>query len=86
MGWCGKSNRRIVCPDFFSETTVSGETYRNVLSTYATPWIRALQRRSIFTHNGAPPHVYGLVKEFLLLKLRKRLDRKRWNSCSASIL
>ena len=63
--WCGISKRRIIDPYFFSETTVSGETYRNMLSTYPIPRIRALQGRPIFMQDGAPPHIYGPMQQIL---------------------
>ena len=55
--WCSISNRRIIGPYFFSEITISGETHRNMLSTYAITRIRILERRPIFMHDGGSPHV-----------------------------
>ena len=62
---CSISNRRIIGPYFFFETAVPGEKYRNMLSTYAIPRIRALQRRPIFMHNCALSGIYGPLKEIL---------------------
>ena len=55
----GMSNRRIIGSYFFSEAAVSRETYRKMLSTHAILRIRSLERRPIFMHNGAPPHIIG---------------------------
>ena len=62
---CSIWSGRTVGPCLFSQTTVLGETDRNMLSTYAIPRIGALQRRPIFMHDGALPHIYGRVKELL---------------------
>ena len=42
LSWSGGiANRRTIGPCSFSETTVLGETYRNMLSIYAVPRIRS---------------------------------------------
>lgn len=72
--WCGFTSRFIIGPYFFEENaagetktvTVNGERYLNMLHDYAIPSLRHQNIENIiFMQDGAPPHIFKPVKQFL---------------------
>jgi hypothetical protein len=57
--WCGLLYDRVIGPFFFSESTVTGVVYLDLLEQYVFPQIETLEqetvRRVIFMQEGAPP-------------------------------
>lgn len=56
-----------------AETTMNGERYKNILTTYVVP--RLNQRRNqdlLFQQDGAPAHYASIVREYLNKELRGR--------------
>ena len=58
--WCGLLYDRVICPFFFSESTITGVVYLDLLEHYVSPQIETFEQetvsRVIFMQDGAPPH------------------------------
>lgn len=65
MAWCATLIKRIVGPCFLKNASVTGESYRNMLTRYAFLRLRLLQQDYIFEHNGAPPHYSNRARDYL---------------------
>lgn len=72
--WCGFTSRFIIGPYFFeqiengrtSPVTVTGQRYLNMLRDYAIPLLQEHDIENIiFMQDGAPPHIFNPVKQFL---------------------
>lgn len=72
MVWCGMHKTKIIGPYFFSEPTVTGESYKRMLRYYAMPQVMNLPDSPIFQQDGAPPHWSRLVRSYLDEKLPHR--------------
>lgn len=71
--WCGLMRDRIVGPFFFTERTVTGPIYLDMLQLFVFPQLLPLQPNVIFQQDGAPPH--------WSLDVRRSLDKtfpQRW--------
>jgi hypothetical protein len=55
----------IIGPLFFAESTVTKETYLDVLQQFVVPQVEDLQRTAIFQQDGAPPHWGRIVRDYL---------------------
>jgi hypothetical protein len=59
--WCGLLCDRVVCPFFFTVSTITGDIYLQLLQLYVCPHIEDVERetgnRAIFMQDGAPPNV-----------------------------
>ena len=56
-----------------AETTMNGERYKNILTTYVVPHLN--QRRNqdlLFQQDGAPAHYASIVREYLIKELHGR--------------
>jgi len=57
--WCGPLYDRVIGPFFFSEKTVTGVIYLDLLEQYVFPQIETFEQeivsRVIFMQEGAPP-------------------------------
>jgi hypothetical protein len=72
--WCGFTSRFIIGPYFFEQivdgrtnaVTVNGQRYLNMLRDYAIPLLQEHDIENIvFMQDGAPPHIFNPVKQFL---------------------
>lgn len=72
MVWCGMHKTKIIGPYFFSEPTVTGESYKRMLRYYAMPKVMDLPASPIFQQDGAPPHWSLAVRSYLDTKLPQR--------------
>lgn len=67
MVWVGIINENIVGPYFF-ETSVSGESYYNMLNEFVMPEPQRLEINAseiYYMHDGASPHIAPNVRDFL---------------------
>ena len=60
--WCGLTRNSVIEPFFFIEATVTGHVYLDMLQNSV---IDQRPPGSIFQQDGAPPHYYRQVREFL---------------------
>lgn len=59
---------KIIVPIFVIESgTLDGEDYLHILQNHLVPYLKShrICSRSIYQHDGAPPHIKGNVQEFL---------------------
>lgn len=67
MVWVGIINENIIGPYFFP-TTVSAESYQNMLVEFVLPEIERLGFNAndiIYMHDGAGPHNANVIRDFL---------------------
>lgn len=72
MVWAGICPTKIIGPYFFDKT-VTGESYLEMLNTYAIPHMRQMDNNLWWQQDGAPPHFSRIVRD--------RLDKEfaqRW--------
>ena len=67
--WCGLPYDRVIGPFFFSESTITGVVYLDLLEQYVFPQIETFEQetvsRVIFMQVGAPPHFSSFVTDVL---------------------
>ena len=67
--WCGLLYDRVIGPFFFSESTITGVVYLDLLEQYVFPQIETFEQetvsRVIFMQDGAPPHFSCFVTDVL---------------------
>ena len=67
--WCGLLYDRVIGPFFFSESTMTGIVYLDLLEQYVFPQIETFEQetvsRVIFMQDGAPPHFSCFVTDVL---------------------
>jgi len=67
--WCGLLYDHVIGPFFFSESTVTGVVYLDLLEQYVFPQIETVEQetvsRVIFMQYGAPPHFSCFVTDVL---------------------
>jgi len=67
--WCGLLYDRVIGPFFFSESTITGVVYLDLLEQYVFPQIETFEQeivsRVIFMQDGAPPHLSCFVTDVL---------------------
>jgi len=66
--WCGLLYNRVIGPFFFSEKSITGVVYLDLLEQYMFPQIETFEQeivsRVIFMQDGAPPHFSCFVTDF----------------------
>ena len=65
MFWCGISKEKIIGPYEIESTTVTGESYRNLLIRKVFPALTTLQNDFVFQQDGASPHRAARVRAYL---------------------
>jgi hypothetical protein len=63
--WCWLMLNRIIGPFFFAESTVTKETYLDMLQQFVVPQVEDLQPTVIVQQDGAPPHWGRIVRDYL---------------------
>jgi len=67
--WCGLLYDRVIGPFFFSESTITGVVYLDLLEQYVFPQIETFEQESvsrvISMQDGAPPHFSCFVTDVL---------------------
>ena len=67
--WCGLLYDHVIGPFFFSEKTITGVVYLNLLEQYVFPQIETFEQEFvsmvIFMQDGAPPHFSCFVTDVL---------------------
>ena len=66
--WIGFSSRLKLEPFFFTET-VNQNNYGAMLTDHVFPYLRHRSRKTIFQHDGAPPHYAVSVRNILAKKI-----------------
>jgi hypothetical protein len=61
--FCAVSRRRVFCPFFFAEKSVTGQVYLKMLQNWLMPQLA--EEEYIFQQDGAPPHWHMGVREHL---------------------
>ena len=74
--WIGFTANFII-PPFFFESTVTGESYRDMLVTHCIPFLKQKRKlsKTIFMQDGAPPHVSNVSKEVLTRNFHQVISR-----------
>ena len=62
--WCGLMHNNIIGPFFFSETTITANTYLDMWQLFVVPQIQDIPDL-IFQQDGAPPHWGLAVRAYL---------------------
>jgi hypothetical protein len=70
--FCAMSQTKLYGPHFFSEQTVTGSCYLDILQLWLFPQLNADSRNFIFQQDGAPPHWNNNVRRFLNNELLHR--------------
>jgi hypothetical protein len=65
--WCAMNKERIFGPYFFTEKTVNGASYLDMLQNFFIPLLRRLGilKKIFFQQDGAPPHYALDVRSYL---------------------
>ena len=65
--WCGLLYDCVIGPFFFSESTITGVVYLDLLEQHVFPQIETFEQESrvIFMQDGAPPHFGWFVTNVL---------------------
>jgi hypothetical protein len=62
--WCWLLFNRIIGPFFFAESTVTKETYPDMLQQFVVPRVEDLQPTVIFQQDGAPPQWGRILRNY----------------------
>ena len=65
--WFAFSAKIVVPPVVIEKGTLDGDGYLDILQNHLVPYLKShrLCSKSIYRHDGAPPHVKGNVQQFL---------------------
>lgn len=70
--FCAISSRKLYGPFFFTEKTVTGCTYLDMIEQWLFPQLQEDSNNFLFQQDGAPPHYHTDVRAFLNDKLPQR--------------
>ena len=63
--FCAMLSRKLYGPFFFTEKTVTGHTYLDMIQQWLFPQMREDSDNFLFQQDGAPPHYHNDVRDFL---------------------
>jgi len=86
--WCGLLYDRVIGPFFFSESTITGVVYLNLLEQHVFPQIETFEQetvsRVIFMQDGASPHFSCFVTDVLNERFPDARIGKGWTDTLAT--
>ena len=65
MAWCGITKEKVIGPYWVEGGTVTGDSYKFMLSRKVFPALRRLEREYVFQQDGAGPHRASSVRAYL---------------------